>query len=314
MKLIFLIIILTSSVWAEDCVQKISKGDTISGLLSDKKVIPLWGQKGTVKQTGQLNKKDPNIIFPNELWKMPIHYCNYVENPVDTQEEVAIEVSEVSVTQVEDDESSVSTGFEVDFLYSKLQGENAGGTGSYLSDLGKKYSMFFQWHHSKNWSTKVTGSFQTINWDNIDGFTTKNRMQQLWGARAESTYQWVNFSTAFFLGMDEQPFYKASAATQNRMEKISVGYSGVALAYDLVSTRYWVMTPGVEAAVNMVASNQGYNLKSGYRYGGFLKNSLLLNSWSVFSKVSYTDTHIKNDDLKFTFKQLGVSVGVAKEF
>lgn len=303
-----LALLFSLSAKAETCIQHINKGDTISGHLASKKVLPLWGRNGSVQETAQLNNKNPHFIFPKEIWKMPPTYCNYVEKIIEKENVVAIAKEDQTQS------TPITAGVEVEFIYSKIEGTNAGGTGSYVSDLGRKHSIFITLKHSHNWASKFSGSFQNINWDNVDEFPTINKTQQLWGAHAETRYRWTRFSSAFLFGADEQSFYKAKNTTHNSMEKISIIYSGASFDYELVNSRYWTMTPGVEAAFNLAASNQSYKLKSGYRYSPFIKNSFHLNSWALFSKLAYTNTHIKNKDVKFTLKQIGISIGLSKDF
>ena len=311
MKYIIFIIILifSQNIFSTECDTKINKGDTISQLLFNKNIKPIWGKKGYVNETRTLNKKDPNTIYPNEIWKMPKKYCNYVEINNDI-----IILEDIVVSEKKDNQSSHTIGIDLGFIYSKIKGKNNNGQGNYVSDLGKKYNFFWNIQHSHSWASQFNFGYQQIHWGE-NNILTGNRNQNLWDGSFQLHYIKNRLKYVYEVSFSEFPFYKAQSLTRNRMEKITVGSLNIGLEYFLLNSSLIDIFAGASIGYNYGLSNSVYGLDSGYIYRTYIKaERRIINEWNIFSTISYMNSQISNSDLKYDFTQLGLSLGINKSF
>lgn len=300
-------------------VHIVKKGETLSAILLNKKLKPIYGDNGSINSTLSLNpslqKRKGNKILPGQKILIP------TEEPImSSVEEVSIKVEETKnftpvvvetrTTGPEWPVSSVRAGLGLEYLRFDTTDNQTKKSAQLLSEASPIASLRWTIHWSEKSHFYFDGSYQRYSIKKADSeidFVNRSGGLVSFGAGAGRKFGedlWVNLNLHF--GQDL--FFFSPSATSLKTERLMIASPSLSAKYPLLKKSRFSL--GLEGEYGMLLQNKSDEIKA--KNGSFFEaavyvDELFRNSrfGGLKAKLGYQarnqDTDVATQDSKRVF-------------
>lgn len=307
-------------VAASQEVHIVKRGETLSRILLNKKLKPIYGDAGSIESTLALNpslkKSLGNKILPGQGIILPTH-----EEPImSSVEEVSVKVEEDSnftpaVVEVKSTEpewpvSSVKAGLGLEYLRFDTTDTQTNKSAQLLSEASPIASLRWTIHWSEKSQLYFEGSYQRYSIKKSDpaiDFVDRTGGLTSFGAGAGKKFGedlWVNLNLHF--GQDL--FFFSPTATSLKTERLMITSPSISAKYPLLKKSRFSL--GLEGEYGLLLKSESDDLKA--KNGTFIEAGLFVDELfrnarfgGLKAKLGYQtrnqDTNVATQDSKRVF-------------
>jgi len=313
---------------ASDPVHLVKNGETLSGILYEKNLKPIYGKNGSIRLIQKLNpflrKNKINKIYPGQtiiLFKP--------DSKIDTPIENLTSLASSSSPQAESQESQQidqvkkSSNSDLSFFltsrFIKVESTDnkTNGRATLLSDSGSGYHFTWGQRWSDHLKTQIEFEKYQIHILNSSSTTStlSNTNQNLTSYQFGAEYS-ISSQTRFIssLNYGESIVFRAESPTLLTIEKFNSAKLYNGFNYTLISKDELKLNSLVDFIIALPSAQETYSskLSFGYKVGLALEDQISI--FKLKGGLFYKTLNLKMNESNFQQSEVAMVIGLSKEF
>lgn len=258
----------------------VSEGDTLSGILFNHQIGPLYGPRGKIQEVLKINKikKAGDKILSGQKILIPVLFFS----------------SEEKALPIKQKESRLY--FQVNFkpTYFRIDSKDkvTGDSASILSELSPEIgaSLYFDLDRKNLFRFTVSSLFYSLQKD--ESILLKNQKGNRTSLSAEYLRNFGSFTSLLGLSMKEELFPFSKTPGELSLEKKVIPHFSAGIIYPFIEKNSTSISGEIGGDYLLSQKNNAYNISSGTRFWSGLKFSHYNHDLGLFFNLSNQQTSI----------------------